>query len=49
MNVKGASYRKTKRILVIVCSNYSMEDCYKHAIEKDDKIIDSLKSRFFRY
>lgn len=46
LNVKGSSIRKTKRIPVIVCSNYTIEECFKAALEKNDTILDSLYSRF---
>jgi len=49
LNVKGGSIKKTKRIPVIICSNYSVEDTFKNAVEKDDKILDSLKARFYRF
>lgn len=46
LNVKGGSYRKTKRIPVIICSNYTMEQAYSKALERDDAILNALKARF---
>lgn len=35
LNCKFGDYQKTKKVLVIVCSNYSIDQCYHSALEKD--------------
>lgn len=46
LNVKGSSIMKTKRVLVIVCSNYTIKETYKKAVEDKPEILESLLSRF---
>lgn len=46
MNCKFGGYSKTKKVLVIVCSNYTLEECYHQALEKDQKAVEPLLARF---
>lgn len=46
LNTKGGSIHKTKRVLVIILSNFTPEECYKKAIESNPDIIDTIYARF---
>jgi len=46
LNCKFGGYSKTKKLLVIVCSNYTIKDCYHSAVEKDSEAIAPLEARF---
>jgi len=46
LNIKGTSYTKSKKVLVVVCSNYSISQCYDKALEKDSHAVDPLLARF---
>lgn len=43
LNVKGASVQIEWNVIVIICSNYSIRDCYFHT---PDDVISTLYSRF---
>lgn len=36
LNQKFGGYSKTKKVLVIVCSNFTLRDCYHNAVEKEE-------------
>lgn len=46
LNVKGGSFHKTKRTMVVVFSNYSIRTCFEKALEKDSAAVDPLFARF---
>lgn len=46
LNTKGGSISKTKRVLVIVCSNFDIEECYHKVAADEPHLIDALKARF---
>jgi len=46
LNIKGSSYEKTKKLLVVVCSNFNFKNCYDKAYERDMDAIAPLEARF---
>lgn len=46
LNVKGSSIAKTRKLLVVVTSNYDINGCYHAALEKDPSCVDPLLARF---
>lgn len=46
LNTKGGSYMKEKKPMVVVFSNFSIEDCYHKALLTDDQSLEPLYVRF---
>lgn len=46
LNTKGGSYFKTKKVMVVVFSNYSISECYHKALDRDNLSLDPLYCRF---
>lgn len=46
MNCKFGGYSKTKKVLVIVCSNFTLMECYHAALDKNNDALAPLEARF---
>lgn len=46
LNCKFGGIQKTKKVLVIILSNYTIEEAYHNLKEKDSEVLESLKTRF---
>lgn len=46
LNIKGASYLKRKKVMVVVLANYAIDDVYNGALQKDSEATAPLHVRF---
>lgn len=46
LNIKGGSYLKKKKLMVVVLANYNIDQVYKGALEKDSEATAPLHVRF---
>lgn len=46
LNCKFGGIQKNKKVLVIVLSNFSIDEAYHNLRDKDSEVLDSLKTRF---
>ena len=46
LNCKFGGIQKTKKILIIVCSNYTIDECYSKAVDQRADITETVHARF---
>jgi len=46
LNAKFGGVIKTNKVLVVVLSNFSINDCYRNAILRDGNITETVHARF---
>lgn len=46
LNCKFGGYQKTQKTLVMILSNFTIDEAYHNLKDKDSEVLDSLKTRF---